>query len=126
MTDMCWLCGKPIGRDANGVSYCSAAHAASFMSKVYALTGLIPAIWVHEDCNRKVVSANVQRYSRQNGDGEKYARVVLKIVSLSRLGHGVRQIGRELGINKNRVTRTLQCWRALDPISVSQSLPEDW
>jgi transposase-like protein len=45
---------------------------------------------------------------------------------LARSGCGVREIGRLLGVNKNRVMRVLQSWRKLDPIPVSQSLPLNW
>lgn len=132
MTDLstgrsCFLCGRKLTADEDGHAYLEPQIDERGRGVLAAV------LWSHVECHKAVVIANCQRYRRKPiqvrytlDDCDEYQRAVLKIVYLSRLGHGVREIARLLGINKNGVTRTLQCWRALSPEPVSQSLPADW
>lgn len=132
MTDLstgrsCFLCGRKLAADEDGHAYLEPQIDERGRSVLAAV------LWSHVECHEAVVVANKQRYRREPiqvhysmDDCDQYQRAVLKIVHLARSGCGVREIGRLLGVNKNRVMRVLQSWRKLDPIPVSQSLPLNW
>jgi hypothetical protein len=124
---VCFLCGRKLDANEDGHAYLE----PQIDERGRHVLGVV--LWVHVECHRVVVLKNRQRYRCEQAqfhytsdDCDAYQRTVLKIVQLSRQGRGVREIARLLSINKNRVTRTLQCWRALSPIPVSQSLPINW